>query len=103
MCIRDRLDTVCERLNVSLENHHRAVDDAGATAEIFIKCIPLLKEKGVNKLNPVSYTHLDVYKRQEHITVYAFSTENWKRANDEVSGLMNLMREYIQDLSLIHI
>lgn len=33
----------------------------------------------------------------EHITVYAFSTENWKRANDEVSGLMNLMREYIQD------
>ena len=33
----------------------------------------------------------------EHITVYAFSTENWKRAEDEVSGLMNLMREYIQD------
>jgi len=33
----------------------------------------------------------------EHITVYAFSTENWKRAEEEVSGLMNLMREYIQD------
>jgi undecaprenyl diphosphate synthase len=33
----------------------------------------------------------------EHITVYAFSTENWKRAEDEVKGLMNLMREYIQD------
>jgi undecaprenyl diphosphate synthase len=33
----------------------------------------------------------------KHITVYAFSTENWKRAEDEVSGLMNLMREYIQD------
>ncbi len=33
----------------------------------------------------------------EHITVYAFSTENWKRAEEEVTGLMNLMREYIQD------
>jgi undecaprenyl diphosphate synthase len=33
----------------------------------------------------------------EHITVYAFSTENWKRAEDEVKGLMDLMREYIQD------
>lgn len=33
----------------------------------------------------------------KHITVYAFSTENWKRAQEEVSGLMNLMREYIQD------
>lgn len=33
----------------------------------------------------------------EHITVYAFSTENWKRAEEEVTGLMNLMREYIRD------
>ena len=33
----------------------------------------------------------------KHITVYAFSTENWKRAEEEVTGLMNLMREYIRD------
>lgn len=31
------LDAVCRRLGVSLENHHRAVDDATATAEIFLK------------------------------------------------------------------
>lgn len=31
------LDTVCRRLGVSLENHHRAVDDATATAEVFLK------------------------------------------------------------------
>lgn len=30
------LDTVCKRLGISLENHHRAVDDATATAEIFL-------------------------------------------------------------------
>ncbi len=33
----------------------------------------------------------------EHITVYAFSTENWKRSDDEVKTLMNLLREYIGD------
>ena len=32
---RFKLDTVAKELHVSLENHHRAVDDAGATAEIF--------------------------------------------------------------------
>ncbi len=31
----------------------------------------------------------------EHITVYAFSTENWKRAEDEVKGIMGILREYI--------
>ncbi len=33
----------------------------------------------------------------EHITVYAFSTENWTRSEEEVSSLMDLMREYIDD------
>ena len=31
------------------------------------------------------------------ITVYAFSTENWKRPQAEVSALMKLFRQYIQD------
>lgn len=31
----------------------------------------------------------------EHITVYAFSTENWKRAEDEIKGIMGILREYI--------
>lgn len=35
----------------------------------------------------------------EHITVYAFSTENWRRAEDEVSTLMNLMQSYLDDYS----
>ena len=30
------------------------------------------------------------------LTVYAFSTENWKRGDEEVSYLMGLMHEYIQ-------
>ena len=35
----------------------------------------------------------------KHITVYAFSTENWKRAEDEVSTLMSLMQSYLNDYS----
>lgn len=31
----------------------------------------------------------------EYLTVYAFSTENWKRPKEEVSALMNLLVEYI--------
>ena len=32
----------------------------------------------------------------KHLTVYAFSTENWKRSEDEVSSLMDLLKNYIQ-------
>ncbi|MBQ8325690.1 MAG: PolC-type DNA polymerase III [Lachnospiraceae bacterium] len=48
------LDTVAKELGVSLENHHRAVDDAGATAEIFVKFIPMLRDKGVNQLGQIN-------------------------------------------------
>ena len=35
----------------------------------------------------------------EHITVYAFSTENWKRAEDEVNALMMLLQNYLEEYS----
>ncbi len=31
----------------------------------------------------------------KYITVYAFSTENWKRSEEEVSGIMNILRQYL--------
>ena len=34
-----------------------------------------------------------------YITVYAFSTENWKRAEDEVGALMSLLQNYLDDYS----
>ena len=33
----------------------------------------------------------------KYLTVYAFSTENWKRPADEVDGIMNLLRDYLKD------
>lgn len=32
------------------------------------------------------------------LTVYAFSTENWKRPKEEVDGVMNLMRDYLRNM-----
>jgi undecaprenyl diphosphate synthase len=32
----------------------------------------------------------------KYLTVYAFSTENWKRPQDEIDSLMSLLRDYIQ-------
>ena len=32
-----------------------------------------------------------------YLTVYAFSTENWKRPKEEVDGIMNLFRDYLKE------
>ena len=33
----------------------------------------------------------------EYLTVYAFSTENWKRSEEEVSGIMRLLGKYLTE------
>ena len=33
----------------------------------------------------------------EYLTVYAFSTENWKRSEDEVAGIMKLLAKYLKE------
>ena len=51
---RYKLDTVAKALGVSLENHHRAVDDAGATAEIFVAFLKMLKERDMHTLDELN-------------------------------------------------
>ncbi len=51
---RFKLDTVARELGVSLENHHRAVDDAKATADIFVKFLERLRERKVVSLDEVN-------------------------------------------------
>ena len=61
-----KLDTLCKHLGVSLENHHRAVDDAEATAGIYIKLIEMLKERDVfdlKTLNEVGKLSEDTIKK----------------------------------------
>lgn len=33
----------------------------------------------------------------EYLTVYAFSTENWRRSEEEVAGIMKLLRRYLEE------
>ncbi len=49
-----KLDNVAKALGVSLDHHHRAVDDAACTAEIFVKFIGMLKERGAERLDEVN-------------------------------------------------
>ncbi len=51
---RYKLDTVAKAVGVTLEHHHRAVDDAGCTAEIFVKFIQMLKDRNITNLNMVN-------------------------------------------------
>ena len=50
---RYKLDVVAKELGVSLENHHRAVDDAEATAGIFQRLLDRLKQQGITNLEEV--------------------------------------------------
>ncbi len=49
-----KLNIVAKALNISLENHHRAVDDAKATAEIFVKFVQMLKEQNITTLKEMN-------------------------------------------------
>ena len=49
-----KLDTVAKELSVSLENHHRAVDDAGCTAEIYVKFLQMMEERGYKTLHDIN-------------------------------------------------
>lgn len=49
-----KLNTIAKELNVSLENHHRAVDDATATAQIFLTFISKLKAMDIDNFNEIN-------------------------------------------------
>ncbi|MBP3622355.1 MAG: PolC-type DNA polymerase III [Lachnospiraceae bacterium] len=48
------LDRLCKQFNVSLENHHRACDDAAATAEIFVKMLNMIHKKDVHTIKELN-------------------------------------------------
>lgn len=50
--------------------------------------------KGCANLEQVCYDIKDLGVK--YLTVYAFSTENWKRSSEEVAGLMKLFRSYLK-------
>ncbi len=64
---KHKLDVVAKHLGIRLDNHHRAVDDAQATAEIFVRCLELVAEKGastVEEIDRVLSGHFDFRKAE---------------------------------------
>lgn len=55
---KHKLNVICDYLKISLENHHRAVDDAKATGDILLKCFDMLKEKDLNSLDQINKEYL---------------------------------------------
>lgn len=49
-----KLNIIANHLNIELINHHRAVDDAKATAEILIKILDILKEKNITTFKQIN-------------------------------------------------
>lgn len=63
---RFKLDTVAKAVGVPLQNHHRAVDDAGCTADIFVKFVGMLAERDiydVDELNRQGAVSTDTVKK----------------------------------------
>ena len=51
---RYKLNFVCEAMDVQLKGHHRAVNDAQATAEVFVKFIEMLTDKDVFTVDDIN-------------------------------------------------
>lgn len=87
---RVKLNLVAKHLGVSLQNHHRAVDDAKATAEIFLISIKkMIEELNINKLNDLNKEFLekmDIKKEKTyHIIIFAKTQEGMKNLYKLVS------------------
>lgn len=60
-----KLDTIAKHLDIDLENHHRALDDATATKDIFLKTLSILEEKGVNTFDQINNLRTDHDNKKE--------------------------------------
>ena len=78
------LDAVAKTLGISLENHHRAVDDAECTAEIFMKFLSMLKESGIDtlaKVNDLGASSPDIVKKMTSYHAILLAQNNIGREN----------------------
>ncbi|MDF2878627.1 MAG: polC 1, partial [Clostridia bacterium] len=81
---KHKLNIVAEHLGIDLENHHRAVDDAEATAKIFMKFIEKLEILNVNTLNELNRyasKEIDIKKLKTYHAIILVKTQE---------GLVNL-------------
>lgn len=110
-----KLGTLAAKYKVSLQNHHRAIDDAYATGEIFIKMLEQIKELGyefdndINKIKtsmPIShnmnfqnimYAKDKIGLKNLYIIV---SKSNLEYYNREAGIPLNILKEHREGLLL---
>lgn len=69
-----KLNTLAKYLSVSLENHHRAVDDAKATADIFLKILEINSINNISEIaavNTIDSGQASVKDRPYHMVILA--------------------------------
>ena len=79
-------DNICKHIAIIMDGNRRWAKKYGMPksfghkkgAENVVKITRAMKESGV-----------------KYLTLYAFSTENWQRSEEEVSALMQLLRDYL--------
>ncbi len=79
-----KLDNVAKAVNVSLEHHHRAVDDAACTADIFVKFVEMLHARGLDTIedvNEAAKSSKDDVKKQNTYHAIILATNEIGRVN----------------------
>lgn len=82
------LDNMPEHIGIIMDGNGRYAQNKG------------LKRNEGHKAGAEKLVEISNYCRDlgiKYLTVYAFSTENWKRPAEEVKGLMELLRAYLKD------
>ncbi len=92
---RYRLDIVAKELGVALLKHHRAVDDAECTAEIYLRLVPRLESRGIRTLRDLSdkcRPDAETIKKMNtyHVTIF-IRNETGRRALYRVISDSNLV------------
>ena len=79
-----KLNVVAKALNISQEHHHRAVDDARVTAEIYVKFIEMLHEMDIHdlgKLNQFGAHNVEAVRKLPTYHVIILAKNNVGRVN----------------------
>ncbi len=78
------LDAVAKTLHLSLENHHRAVDDAECTAEMYLAFLRMLSERGIvnlGQLTEAGRSNPEIIKKMATYHVILLAKNNVGRTN----------------------
>jgi len=83
---RYNLKSLCKKLKIDLENHHRASDDARAAAEIFINMLEKHESDDLGMINEEAKSKIDFKKsKTHHVTMYAKNSEGLRNLYELVT------------------